>query len=335
MGETRLDQRLQLLKQWLTRTLGHDRYDVRPASADASFRRYFRISYDGESVIAMDAPPEKEDVRPFIGVATRLGQLGLNVPHILQQDLAQGFLLITDLGDRTYLDALNGATVERMYGDALSALVILQAGIFQDSEFLPEYSHELLMREMELFREWYVARHLGAALDAKAQQVLTDAFESLARAALAQSTVWVHRDYHSRNLMLTGRNNPGILDFQDAVRGPITYDLVSLLRDCYVAWPRAQVEDWVKGYHELALQSGLPVCEDDQQFLEWFDRMGIQRHLKAIGIFARLNHRDNKPGYLNDIPRTVGYVLEVSHRYADLAPLHALLSELTSGVEPA
>ena len=322
------DLRLQQLQTWLRTTLGRSDYGIAPASADASFRRYFRISVDGTTHIAMDAPPDKEPVAPYIAVATRLERLGLNVPHITAQDAAQGFLLLTDLGNRTYLQALSGDTVEHLYGDALAALARLQTGIFEDSEFLPPYDHALLMREMELFRTWYLGRHLGATLTPAQDAALTDAFSALARAALAQTQVWVHRDYHSRNLMVTAHRNPGILDFQDAVRGPITYDLVSLLRDCYIAWPRTQVEGWVKHYHQLALQSGLPTCGDADEFLHWFDFMGVQRHLKATGIFARLFHRDGKPGYLPDIPRTLGYVREVSARYGELTGLAKLLADV-------
>ena len=323
-----MDTRLETLKDWVSKVLDVSEYELRPASADASFRRYFRVTSRGATHIVMDAPPDKEDMRPFIEIAHRLHQLGLNVPEVLEQDLGRGYLLLTDLGDRMYLPQLNAGTVERLYGDALGALVVLQTGIFTDATFLPEYDEPLLRREMELFREWYLGRHLGLNLDAGRQALLDAAFTRLAAAALEQPRVWVHRDYHSRNLMVTARNNPGILDFQDAVRGPITYDLVSLLRDCYIAWPRAQVEEWALGYQTLALQSGLPVCEDEAGFLRWFDLMGVQRHLKASGIFARLNHRDGKPGYLQDIPRTLGYVVEVSGRYPELQDLHALLMDL-------
>jgi hypothetical protein len=212
----------------------------------------------------------------------------------------------------------------------MGALVVLQAGSFTQAagKFLPDYDETLLQREMEIFREWYLGRHLGITLTTGQQAALDETFMLLARTALSQPRVWVHRDYHSRNLMVTDRNNPGILDFQDAVRGPVTYDLVSLLRDCYIAWPRERVEDWVKGYHDLALQSGIPVGDDDNHFLRWFDLMGVQRHLKATGIFARLNHRDGKPGYLSDIPRTMGYVQAVGARYPELQALNALLREL-------
>ncbi|MDA8364386.1 MAG: phosphotransferase [Gammaproteobacteria bacterium] len=323
-----MDDRLEVLKDWVVSVLGPVDCDFRAASEDASFRRYFRVTVGAGSYIAMDAPPDKEDLGPYIAVAARFRALGLHVPEVFHQDLGRGFLLLSDLGDRMYLRYLNEQNVERLYGDALGALVVLQAGEFTGDPFLADYDYALLIREMELFREWYLIRHLGVTLSPKEHAVLDRAFELLARCALDQPRVWVHRDYHSRNLMVTERNNPGILDFQDAVRGPATYDLVSLLRDCYVAWPRARVEDWALGYQVLALQSGLPVCEDESLFLRWFDWMGAQRHLKAAGIFARLNHRDGKNGYLSDIPRTLGYVLDVSARYPELDALHQLLRGL-------
>ena len=323
-----MDQRLQRLTDWVAESLGTRNFDIRPASADASFRRYFRASFDGRSLIAMDAPPEKEDVGPYIAIARRLEQLGLNVPHIERIDTTQGFLLISDLGNRMYLPELSPQSVERLYGDALRALLVLQTGGMTDRGFLPPYSEAILKREMELFREWFLGRHLNIALTAEDHRTLDQCFHTLAQSALGQPQVWVHRDYHSRNLMVTAQNNPGILDFQDAVTGPITYDLVSLLRDCYIAWPRAQVEDWVRGYHALARQSGLPLEDDAERFIAWFDLMGVQRHLKAIGIFARLNHRDNKPGYLKDIPRTLGYVIDVSGRYPALKALRDLVAPL-------
>ncbi len=322
-----LDYRFEALKKWLAGILDAN-YEIRPASVDASFRRYFRVTMHDRTHIVMDAPPEKEDIHPYLEIAVRLHALGLNVPEILQYDPQQGFLLISDLGKRLYLHHLNEITADRMYEDALRALVTLQAGIFQDSGFLPEYDRVLLRREMELFREWYLGKHLGLNLTRKQHAILDDIFEGLVRSALAQPQVWVHRDYHSRNLMLTELNNPGILDFQDAVRGPITYDLVSLLRDCYIDWPQSRIEDWIEQYRTLAKRSGLPVGEDAGLFLQWFDRMGVQRHLKAIGIFARLNHRDGKAGYLNDIPRTLSYVLNVSRHHADLLPLFTLLRQL-------
>jgi N-acetylmuramate 1-kinase len=325
------DERLSALAAWAARILRDPGCSIRPASADASFRRYFRVTdTSGASFIVMDAPPDKEDSRPFVRIARRLRVLGLNVPEILAEDLAQGFLLITDLGDRLYLAALNESTVTPLYRDALAALLRLQSGTVHDTTFLPPYDAALLQREMELFREWYVGRHLGKTLSADQHGTLDRVFGLLAASALEQPTVWVHRDYHSRNLMVTAHSSPGILDFQDAVQGPITYDLVSLLRDCYVAWPRERVEAWVREYRALARAAGLATGTDEQRFLRWFDWMGVQRHLKAAGIFARLNHRDGKPGYLNDIPRTLAYVTDVTERYAELHPLRDLLAAVTA-----
>ena len=320
-----MPQRLELLNHWLQHELGLPRYELAPASSDASFRRYFRICFDGESRIVMDAPPEREDIRPFVQIGRRLFEIGLNVPRIEAENMAQGFLLLSDLGQQQYLGALNEQSVDRLYGDAQGALLTLQACGPQADE-LPPYNETLLLREMELFREWYLGRHLGLKLSPAEQQVLDRAFYLLADSALAQPRVAVHRDYHSRNLMVAP-HNPGILDFQDAVHGPVTYDLVSLLRDCYIDWPQARVEAWALGYQELALDAGVLRDRDEERFLRWFDWMGVQRHLKASGIFARLNHRDGKPGYLNDIPRTLGYIRSVACRYRELADLAALLDE--------
>lgn len=325
-----MDTRFEALRHWVRRVLGATHGDIRPASSDASFRRYFRVVRDGDSFIVMDAPPEKEDSRPYVAIAQRFHSLGLNVPRILEQDLERGFLLLSDLGDRLYLPSLNETTVERLYGDALRALTVLQIGAYAPDAagFLPDYDEALLRREMELFRDWYLGRHLGLTLTRSQNRQLDQVFEALIASAHVQPQVWVHRDYHSRNLLVTGQNNPGIVDFQDAVLGPVTYDLVSLLRDCYIAWPRARVEEWAMGYRAFALQAGIPVGVDAGRFLTWFDLMGVQRHLKASGIFARLYHRDAKPGYLPDIPRTLGYVLDVAARHPELEPLAALLRDL-------
>jgi hypothetical protein len=315
-------QRLEQLKNWLDSELSLSEYTLTPASADASFRRYFRVLHAGASYIVMDAPPDKEDSKPFVRLSRLFSDLGLNVPEVIDENTGQGFLLLSDLGSTLYLEALNEDTVERLYGDALGALATLQACV-PDNAALPPYDRALLLQEMELSREWLLGRHLGMSPDAAQTALVDAAFRLLAENALAQPQVCVHRDYHSRNLMVTGRNNPGILDFQDAVIGPVTYDLVSLLRDCYIAWPRARVEDWALGYQELALQSGIlhEEHEDPVVFLRWFDLMGVQRHLKAAGIFARLHHRDGKPGYLADIPRTLGYVVEVAERYPEISEL--------------
>jgi len=318
-------ERLDALKRWLETELNFREYTLTPASSDASFRRYFRVMHDGNSLIVMDAPPDREDSRPFINVAKLLFDAGLNVPEVIDQDLEQGYLLLGDLGNTLYLHELSDATVDHLYGDALGALAAIQV-CNPGPGVLPDYDRTLLMNEMALFRDWLVGTHLGITQDAAQVAMLDTTFDLLADNALEQPQVLVHRDYHSRNLMVTGRNNPGILDFQDAVIGPVTYDLVSLLRDCYIEWPRTRIEDWVLGYQELALQSGIlrEEHEDPQQFLRWFDLMGVQRHLKAAGIFARLNHRDGKTGYLDDIPRTLGYVIEVSGRYPGLAGLAEL-----------
>jgi hypothetical protein len=264
----------------------------------------------------MDAPPDKEDCRPFVDVAARLETAGLHVPHIHAADLAQGFLLLEDLGSVSYLQALDETTADRLYGDAIDALVRLQqAGV----EGLPPYDEALLRRELQLFPEWLLERHLGLALSEDERRVLDRTFDLLVENALEQPVVCVHRDYHSRNLMVVSERNPGIIDFQDAVAGPITYDLVSLLRDCYIRWPADRVARWLRDFQERV--GGL----DLEQLRRWFDRMGVQRQLKAAGIFARLNHRDGKPGYLADIPRTLGYIVEVAERDRAVRPLAGLL----------
>ncbi|MEO5574164.1 MAG: phosphotransferase [Gammaproteobacteria bacterium] len=325
-------ERLEQLTRWLREDIGITQFDIAPASSDASFRRYFRIRYseDGaqQTRVVMDAPPAQEDCAPYVQIAREFLALGLNVPEIIRADMERGFLLLSDLGPRQYLDELNESSVEDLYGAALEALLILQLLCKTDEIRLPPYDHALLMREMGLFGEWFVHKHLGITLTDDQSAQLTQICELLAASALEQPTVCVHRDYHSRNLMITQNNNPGILDFQDAVAGPLTYDLVSLLRDCYIAWPPAQVREWAIHYQRRALEAGLLTENNEAQFMRWFDWMGIQRHLKAIGIFARLSMRDGKPGYLKDIPRTLGYVVAVSRHYPELAPLNILLRDV-------
>ncbi|HDP89602.1 MAG TPA: aminoglycoside phosphotransferase, partial [Thioalkalivibrio sp.] len=283
------DTRLNGLHDWLTRETDLGAFELAPASADASFRRYFRVTTTAGSFVAMDAPPDKEDSQPFVAIDRKLEAAGVNVPHIHALDLAQGYLLLSDFGNRHFLSALDEASVDALYGDALEALLRIQQAPASD---LPPYDRPLLWREMELFREWFLGTHLGLDLDAGQHACLDDGFEALTRAALEQPRVFVHRDYHSRNLMVTPEHNPGVLDFQDAVHGPVTYDLVSLLRDCYIAWPRQRVERWALDYRDRAAAAGILDAVNDRDFLRWFDLMGIQRHLKAIGIFARLKHRD-------------------------------------------
>jgi aminoglycoside/choline kinase family phosphotransferase len=328
-----MSERLAELQYWLTDELGFGDYTIVPASSDASFRRYFRITSGKTSQIVMDAPPDKEDCGPFISIASTLAELGMNVPLILEADVRRGFLLMSDLGSVHYLQALNGQNVERLYGDAMHALQLLQTASVEDAG-IPDYDRDLLLREMALFRDWYLVRHLQLTVSEALSEILEQSFAFLAEEALGQPQVWVHRDYHSRNLMVTETSNPGILDFQDAVIGPVTYDLVSLLRDCYVSWPQEQVMGWTYDYLAISQANGMLSGIDPQQFQRWFDLMGMQRHLKAIGIFARLNYRDGKPGYLPDIPRTLGYVLEVSARYSELSALRRVLEELTPAQAP-
>ncbi len=326
-----MPQRLALLKTWLAEVLGTSDFDISPASSDASFRRYFRVSHAGETHIVMDAPPAQEDTASFVRVAGLLLAAGLSAPRILAKNAAQGFLLLSDLGDTPYLQVLTEASADRLYGDALSALLRMQQLDTQRLADIPPYGHALLLQEMQLFRDWYLQRHRQLSLSPTQSRALAGVFERLAAAALDQPRVFVHRDYHSRNLMFMTSANPGIIDFQDAVRGPVTYDLVSLLRDCYIRWPRARVEAWALGYLRAARQAGIVGAADDapdeETWLRWFDWMGVQRHLKAAGIFARLDLRDGKPGYLDDIPRTLGYVREVAERHAALQPLLDFLPE--------
>ena len=316
--------RHELLKRWVGTVLDRGDFTLEPASSDASFRRYWRARWQGNTLVLMDAPPEFEDCGRFVDLARRLRAIGLNTPEIHAEDRANGFLAISDFGDRLYLAELNEDSADRLYGDALAALAVMQArGPRVD---LPIYDDAFLRRELEIFREWFLTRHLGLALSSPETAGWGRACDFLVASALEQPQVCVHRDYHSRNLMIIDEMSPGILDFQDAVVGPVTYDLVSLLRDCYIAWEPGRVTDWALGYLRLAVQSGVLPEVDPARFLRWFDLMGAQRHLKACGIFARLNHRDGKPHYLNDIPRTLGYIRQVAARYPELADLEQLVA---------
>jgi aminoglycoside/choline kinase family phosphotransferase len=305
--------------------LGWEGAAIVPLAGDASFRRYFRVTLAENSLIAMDAPPPQEDCAPFVHVAEVFSAAGINVPRVLAEDLRQGFLLLTDLGDTTYLAALNPQNAAALYGDATEALIRLQRA--SRPEVLPRYDESLLTREMRLFPEWYIGKHLGATLDVKQQTLLQQTFDTLNRNILAQGQVYVHRDYHSRNLMVCD-DNPGVLDFQDAVYGAITYDLVSLLKDAYIRWEEAQVLDWVVRYWQQARQAGLPVPDDISTFYRDFEWMGAQRHLKVLGIFARLYHRDGKEGYLKDLPLVMEYLRRACERYIELRPLLRLLDQL-------
>ena len=321
-----MDIRQEKIGHWAASLFPNEEISIKVASSDASFRRYFRLTREMESLIIMDAPPEHEDIVDFCRIARRFHALGINVPEILASDVDSGFVLMSDLGNRHYLDCLNESNVDELYADAMRSLVSLQAGTHEDPQFLPPYSEKLLRDEMNLYREWYLGVHLGVTVSEQEHRIMDDAWDILVRSALEQPQLWVHRDFHSRNLMVTGENSPGIIDFQDAVTGPITYDLVSLFKDCYIEWPLDRVENWVLQYQELALQAGLLEDRDNQRFLRWFHRMGIQRHLKVAGIFARLYHRDGKDGYLNDIPLTLHYLVSALAGDPELAALHELVS---------
>ncbi len=320
------DERRAALEDWLSRGLGRPPARLEPASSDASFRRYFRAVCADGTYIVMDAPPGKEDVRPYLRVTGLLEPLGVHVPHVFASDSERGFVLLEDLGRTQYLECLaGGGNAESLYADALQALARIQAHGGAAAADLAPYDRELLLREMRLMPEWYLTRYLSLELTAGEAHMLQRVFDFLAAEALAQPQVFVHRDYHSRNLMVVPRGNPGVLDFQDAVRGPIAYDLVSLLRDCYIAWPREQVADWVLGYRERLKSEGMAVGADARQFMRWFDLIGVQRHLKVLGIFARLWYRDGKSGYLRDLPLTLRYVRETCTHYRQLDDLAEFL----------
>lgn len=317
--------RKQQLEAWLQQVLGNDDFTLTTASADASFRRYFRVHTASRTMIAMDAPPPQEDCRPFVRIAKLLLAAELNVPEVLAEEIQLGFLLLSDLGDTTYLSVLNVENAPRLYGDATQALVKMQLASQPDA--LPPYDEALLTREMQLFPDWYLVKHLNVVLDEAQTKVLQQTFALLNQNILAQAKVTVHRDYHSRNLMVCD-HNPGILDFQDAVYGPITYDLVSLLKDAYIVWDEEQVIDWVARYWQSAKKAGLPVSADFGEFYRDFEWMGAQRHIKVLGIFARLYHRDGKDGYLKDMPLVMAYLRKVCGRYVELKPMLKLLNAL-------
>ncbi|MGH8259974.1 MAG: aminoglycoside phosphotransferase family protein, partial [Steroidobacteraceae bacterium] len=297
-----------------------------PASSDASFRRYFRVFHAGGTLIVMDAPPDREDVRPYLEVSALLEPLGVHVPHVHEADTARGVLLLEDLGSIQYLSRLEaGADPQALYGDALDTLADIQARGREAASALAPYDRGPLQREMALMPEWFCDRHLGLALTGEEREMLAEAFEWLTGEALAQPQVFVHRDYHSRNLMALERRNPGVIDFQDALRGPIGYDIVSLLKDCYIAWPRAQVVQWVSEHRARLVARGLTACASDAELLRWVDLIGVQRHLKVLGIFARLWYRDGKPGYLRDLPLTLHYVVEACAGHRELAELGRFL----------
>ena len=319
------------LQDWIARQFPGKAFTLSPASADASFRRYFRVSFPDSSLIAMDAPPPQEDCRPFVRVAALMAVAKIHVPAVLAQDLARGFLLLSDLGATTYLAALNPDNADQLFGDAIDTLIRWQ--LASREGVLPAYDETLLRRELDLFPEWYLGRHLGIKLSSRQSESLEKIFSLILAGNLAQPKVYVHRDYMPRNLMVCNPN-PGVLDFQDAVFGPISYDVASLFKDAFVSWEEERVLDWTVRYWERARRAGLPVNADFGAFYRDFEWMGLQRHLKVLGIFARICHRDGKPGYVEDTPRFLGYVRAVALRYAALAPLLRLLDQFQDR-EPA
>jgi aminoglycoside/choline kinase family phosphotransferase len=323
------DSRLNTLRSWLKALQPSwqlDLHTLTPASADASFRRYFRIESkipDFGTLIVMDAPPQYEPLDAFIKVDLLLSDAGLNVPKILEKNIVEGFLLLNDLGTKTYLAELTPESADHLYQDATHALVQMQ--LASKPNVLPSYDEVLLKRELDLFPEWYLKKHLHIQLNAQQQAQLNQSFEFIIENNLTQAKVYVHRDYHSRNLMVAEKNNPGVIDFQDAVYGPITYDAASLWRDAYIAWPEERVIDWVIKFWEEGRKAGLPMPDDFGQFYRDFEWTGLQRHLKVLGIFARLFHRDGKDGYLKDIPLVLKYAIATANRYIELKPLARIL----------
>ena len=326
-----MDDRFRALDAWLRAQYAGESFRVERASADASFRRYFRVFLeDGRTIIAMDAPPERENSKPFVHVAGLLRQAGLNAPEILVADLEQGFLLVTDLGTRLYLQEVQKGDPRPLFSDATGAIVRWQ--LATQPGVLPEYSETLLARELALFPDWYIARHAGVTLSPAQRESLERVFQSILRVNLAEPRVYVHRDFMPRNLMVC-EPNPGILDFQDAVHGPISYDVACLYRDAFLSWDEEFVLDGTIRYWEKARAAGLPVRADFAEFWRDVEWMGLQRHLKVAGIFARLAHRDGKKGYVEDTPRFLGYIRHAVSRYDELAPLGRLLDEL-EGASP-
>lgn len=317
-----IDPRLSQLREWLIIVLPHSAFRIEVASSDASFRRYFRVWQDEKSLIVMDAPPQHEDSQPFVTIARFLGQFHIHVPEIIACDLKQGFLLLSDLGNSSYLSQLNDDSADRLYRSAIDEIIKMQQTPANKIK-LPPYDKARLQQEMDLFPEWFLGRHLSLT----PPDCLADVFTLLLDNAEAQPQFFVHRDYHSRNLMLADDQQVGVIDFQDAVIGPATYDLVSLLRDCYIEWPQSQLDAWLDYYLVQAEKAGLFSDISRSRFKRWFDLMGLQRHLKVLGIFCRLNYRDGKAGYMADLPLTLHYVLQVTASYPELAALHAYLTD--------
>ena len=315
---------------WTRATLRDNSLTLQSASSDASFRSYWRTHHDGQSWIVMDSPPAQEDPRPWLKIGQQLAAAGLHVPAVHAQDLEQGFLLIEDLGNRLYLRELDEHNADALYGDAMDALLRMQAKM--DHRDLPPFDRDVLVRGLEVMPEWFLGRHLGHTPTADERDVLEAAFALIIRNAQEQPRVFVHRDYHSRNLLVVERNNPGIIDFQGALAGPVTYDLASLLRDAYIVWPRERVEGWVESYRRRLRDAGaIDADVDATRFLRWFDLTGMHRHVRVLGQFYRLWYRDGKPGYLADVPRVYHYVVSVARSYPELADFAALIERHAQG----
>ena len=321
------DDRISQMRRWLD-NLGYQNYQLDVASEDASFRRYFRLRQAEQSWIVMDAPPDKEPCDAYVKVAKKLTGIRLSAPEIVHENHDQGFLVITDFGDLSYLQALTPENASSLYGDAMAAILRMQTRI--DADDLPLYDETLLRNEMNLFKEWFLEKLLGIEMNANQISMWKMTTDHLVQNALEQPQVFVHRDFHSRNLMKLEEHNPGILDFQDAVKGPVTYDLVSLLRDCYIDWPEPQVDQWVLDYHDVAVLEHLKGTQSSQ-FMRWFNLMGVQRHLKAIGIFSRLHLRDGKAQFLKDIPRTLNYLKIIGTQEMSMVGLYTIINELSLG----
>lgn len=323
-------KREMALMNWARGALNDNQIKLTPATSDASFRSYYRISSRDSTFIVMDAPPDKENTAPWLDVHARLRKANLNAPELVAIERTQGFILMADLGDQSYLSQLNDSTVDELYRDALNALYGMQTRINCDG--LETYHYGKLVAEMELFPEWFLQRHLGLQPNCAGWDTIEHAFSVLTASALEQPQVFVHRDYHSRNLMRTAIGNPGIIDFQDAVKGPITYDLVSLLRDCYIEWPKERVLASISAYRDRLVQAHL-VAPNELRWKRWFDLMGVQRHLKVLGIFCRLYYRDGKPQYLNDLKLVLKYTLDVATVNRDLKPFGEWLAKVTAGID--
>lgn len=320
------DPRFSDLQNWLQQIFPAQNFQLKKLAGDASFRRYFRVHLPDKTLIAMDAPPDKENSQPFFAIAKAFSALGIEVPHILNADLSQGFLLLSDLGDNLYLNELTAENADQLYSAALQVLQKIQLCQVIPEYSLPRFNETLYARELQLFPDWFLQRHLKFPMDVQQEYLLADTFEKLINSALKQPQVCIHRDYHSRNLLHVNNSTVGVLDFQDAVIGPITYDAVSLLRDCYIAWPDSDTTRWALQYHQNLREQKLLTTHTQDEFLRWFDWMGIQRHIKVIGIFSRLCYRDDKSVYLNDIPRIFNYLLTVCDKHTELKAIKNFLS---------